>query len=41
MEETVRVIEEIRDEIQICMFAAGAADLQALAATPLVDINGR
>ncbi len=36
-EETVRTVEEICQEIQVCMFAAGAGSLQALASTPLMD----
>lgn len=41
LDETVAAIHEIRRELQICMFAAGAADLQQLQATPLVSTNRR
>jgi isopentenyl diphosphate isomerase/L-lactate dehydrogenase-like FMN-dependent dehydrogenase len=36
LEETVQTIQEIRHEIQVCMFAAGAGDLKALQHTELV-----
>ena len=39
LEETVQTIAELRREIQVCMFAAGAGDLQALANLPLVEIK--
>jgi isopentenyl-diphosphate delta-isomerase len=32
IEETIETIREIRREIQVCMFAAGAANLEALPA---------
>jgi isopentenyl-diphosphate Delta-isomerase len=34
---TIRTIQEIRREIQVTMFAAGAGDLQSLQNTPLVE----
>jgi isopentenyl-diphosphate delta-isomerase len=39
LEDTIQTIEEIRREIQICMFAAGAKDLAALQQTPLIQIG--
>jgi isopentenyl-diphosphate delta-isomerase len=36
LEETLRTVDEIQREVQICMFAAGAADLDQLQQTPLV-----
>jgi isopentenyl-diphosphate delta-isomerase len=39
LEDTVQTIHEVRREIQVCMFAAGAADLKALQATPLVKVE--
>lgn len=41
LEDTVQTIEEIRRELQICMFAAGAANLSQLQNTPLIKTNGR
>jgi isopentenyl-diphosphate delta-isomerase len=38
LEDTVQTIEEIRREIQVCMFACGAGDLVALQHTPLIAI---
>jgi isopentenyl-diphosphate delta-isomerase len=38
LEETLKTIEEIRREVQVCMFAAGAASLDALHQIPLVEI---
>jgi isopentenyl-diphosphate delta-isomerase len=38
LDETVQTINEIRREIQVCMFAAGAADLIALQHTPLQEL---
>jgi isopentenyl-diphosphate delta-isomerase len=38
LDETVRTITEIAHEIQVCMFAAGAGDLQALRQTALIEI---
>jgi isopentenyl-diphosphate delta-isomerase len=35
VEDTIQTIEEIRREIQVCMFVAGAADLEQLRLTPL------
>lgn len=35
-EAVVQTIREIRREIQVCMFAAGAADIAALQKTPLI-----
>jgi isopentenyl-diphosphate Delta-isomerase len=40
-EEVNRVIREIRDEIQICMFGVGAANLQALKQTVLINSQTR
>jgi isopentenyl-diphosphate delta-isomerase len=37
LEETVQAIAELQREIQVCMFAAGAGDLQTLASLPLVE----
>jgi isopentenyl-diphosphate delta-isomerase len=39
LDETVQTIGEIRRELQICMFAAGAANLAQLQQTPLVHTN--
>lgn len=36
VEQTVRLIERVRLEMQICMFVAGAPDLKALRDTPLL-----
>ncbi|MBE0695409.1 MAG: type 2 isopentenyl-diphosphate Delta-isomerase, partial [Anaerolineaceae bacterium] len=36
LEETVQTLAEVQRELQICMFACGAADLFQLQATPLV-----
>lgn len=36
-ELTLKTIDEIIKEIQICMFAAGAANLEQLSLTPLID----
>ena len=38
LDETVQTIAEIAHEIQVCMFAAGAGDLQALRQTALIEI---
>jgi len=38
LEETILTIDEIRRELQVCMFAAGAANLEALRATPLQQV---
>ena len=35
-EETIQTVQEIRREIQVCMFAAGAGNLEALQRTVLV-----
>jgi isopentenyl-diphosphate delta-isomerase len=37
LEETVRTIEELSREIQVCMFATGAGDLKALQKTKLMS----
>ena len=37
LEATVQVIDEVVREIQVCMFAAGAADLQQLSKTELIE----
>ncbi len=39
--DTFQTIAEIRREIQICMFAAGAANLEQLQKTPLLRIGAR
>jgi isopentenyl-diphosphate Delta-isomerase len=36
LEETVQTLNEVRRELQICMFACGAANLSQLQATPLI-----
>jgi isopentenyl-diphosphate Delta-isomerase len=41
LEETLQTIAEIRREVQICMFAAGAANIAQLQRTPLVRVDGR
>lgn len=41
LEDTIETIAEIRRELQICMFAAGAANLQQLQKTPLINVNAR
>ncbi|OGC77536.1 MAG: type 2 isopentenyl-diphosphate Delta-isomerase [candidate division Zixibacteria bacterium RBG_16_50_21] len=38
-EETITAIHEIRDEMQVCMFACGAKDLESMAATPLLKLS--
>lgn len=38
LEDTLQTIEEIRREIQVCMFACGAGDLATLQHTPLIAI---
>ena len=37
LEDTVQAIAELQREIQVCMFAAGAGDLEALSRIPLVE----
>ncbi|MBS1250488.1 MAG: Isopentenyl-diphosphate delta-isomerase [Chloroflexi bacterium] len=37
--KTIQTIQTVQRELQICMFAAGAGTLQALAQTPLEDIS--
>jgi isopentenyl-diphosphate delta-isomerase len=39
VEKTVELIAEIQREIQVCMFAAGAANLEKLRDTPLTHLN--
>jgi isopentenyl-diphosphate Delta-isomerase len=39
VEDTIQAITEIRREIQVCMFAAGAANLEALRQSPLHEIS--
>jgi isopentenyl-diphosphate delta-isomerase len=39
LEDTIHTLEEIRRELQICMFAAGAASLAQLQGTPLVRVE--
>lgn len=41
LEDTVKTIAEVRRELQICMFAAGAANLDQLQQTPLIRTDGR
>lgn len=41
LEDTIETIVEIRRELQICMFAAGAANLQQLQKIPLIKVNSR
>ncbi len=41
LEETLQTIAEIRSEIRIAMFAAGAPNLQQLQQTPLIRIDAR
>jgi isopentenyl-diphosphate Delta-isomerase len=41
LEDTVQTILEIRRELQICMFACGAANLSQLQNTPMINTNGR
>jgi isopentenyl-diphosphate delta-isomerase len=38
LEDTVQTIEEIKREIQVCMFACGAGDLETLQRTPLIAV---
>lgn len=38
LDETILAIDELRREIQVCMFASGAGDLAALRSTPLVAV---
>lgn len=38
-EETVLTIQEVRREIQVCMFAAGASNLGSLSRTPLLKVS--
>ena len=37
-DETLQTIEELRREIQVCMFASGASNLAALQSTPLIAV---
>lgn len=41
LEETLQTVEEIRREMQICLFAAGAANLSQLKQLPLYDLENR
>jgi isopentenyl-diphosphate delta-isomerase len=41
LEDTVQTILEIRRELQICMFACGAANLSQLQNTPMINTIGR
>jgi isopentenyl-diphosphate Delta-isomerase len=41
LEDTVLAITELRREIQICMFTAGAGNLEALQKTPLIVLKSR
>jgi isopentenyl-diphosphate delta-isomerase len=38
LDETLLTIDELRREIQVCMFASGAGDLETLQATPLLAV---
>jgi isopentenyl diphosphate isomerase/L-lactate dehydrogenase-like FMN-dependent dehydrogenase len=40
LEETMQTIQELGNEIRVCMFAAGAGDMSALKHTPLVEDKG-
>ena len=39
VEDTILTIREIRKEIQVCMFATGAGNLQSLHETPLIHLS--
>ena len=39
LETTIEVIHEIQREIQVCMFACGAADLEQLLETQLIEVD--
>jgi isopentenyl-diphosphate delta-isomerase len=41
LEDTLQTVAEVRREIQICMFSAGAASIAQLQHTPLVRADGR
>ncbi len=41
LEDTIEMINEVRREIQICMFAAGAANLEQLQKTQLIQADVR
>jgi len=41
LEDTIQTIAEVRRELQICMFAAGAANLDQLKKTPLIRVDSR
>lgn len=41
LEDTIQTIVEIKREIQVCMFAVGARNLDELAGTPMVEISGK
>lgn len=41
LEETILTIHELRREIQVCMFAAGAGNLEALHQTKLIETKPR
>lgn len=38
LDETIQTIAELRREIQVCMFASGAVNLESLHATPLLAV---
>jgi isopentenyl-diphosphate delta-isomerase len=38
LDDTIQTIEELQQEIRICMFASGAANLAALRSTPLIAV---
>jgi isopentenyl-diphosphate delta-isomerase len=39
LEDTIQTIDEIRRQIQVCMFAAGASDLEQLRRVELIEIS--
>lgn len=39
LEATVQIIQEVRREVQVCMFAAGAGNLKQLDRSRLVEVN--
>jgi isopentenyl-diphosphate Delta-isomerase len=41
LEDTLQTIAEVQREIQICMFAVGAANLDQLKQTPLINVDAR
>ncbi|HJW90236.1 MAG TPA: type 2 isopentenyl-diphosphate Delta-isomerase [Anaerolineales bacterium] len=39
LESVIQTIQEVRRELQVCMFAAGAGDLASLRRTPLISLS--